>query len=142
MPLTLLIATMAAVLGGEVLDPGAAGGAAGLWLTGHDHGIVEVFACDAALCGRIVTSDRLKAHPDQVDERNAEESLRRRPIKGLSIFYGVKGGPPVWSGGRVYNPTDGRTYEGSIRLIDPNTLKLTGCVFYPLCRSEIWTRVR
>jgi uncharacterized protein (DUF2147 family) len=118
----------------------AAPGPEGFWRTATDNGVVQVFACGAALCGTLVTSDRLKEHPEQVDGRNADASLRTRTLKGLALFTAMKGGPTEWAGGSLYNPDDGHTYRGSIRLTGPDTLTLTGCVFKPFCRSETWTR--
>ena len=48
----------------------------------------------------------------------------------------------AWTGGTVYNPDDGRTYSGKITPVDVNHLKLRGCVFYPLCKTETWTRIQ
>lgn len=116
-------------------------GPVGLWRTAADNGEVRISECGGALCGTIVTSGRIKANPDLKDVQNKDPALRSRTLKGLSIFYGVKGGPKVWSGGNVYNPQDGHTYKGSITLVDANTLKLTGCVFGPLCQSQTWRRI-
>jgi uncharacterized protein (DUF2147 family) len=120
----------------------AAVGAEGTWQTPDDHAVVKIEACGEALCGHIVTSDQLKAHPDQTDAHNRDPALRSRPLKGLALFTGVKGGPPEWSGGSLYDPEDGKTYKGSIKLISADTLRLTGCVFRPFCKSETWTRIR
>ena len=37
---------------------------------------------------------------------------------------------------------DGRTYKGSMKLLNPNQLKLTGCIIAPLCKTQTWTRIR
>ncbi len=126
-----------------VLSAGAAEAAPaeGLWQTPDDHGVVQISPCGEDLCGAVVTSDRLKTDPLQTDQRNADPSLRHRHVKGLTIFQGLKGGPTEWSGGSLYNPDDGKTYRGSMKLVGPNTMKVTGCVFFPLCRSETWTRL-
>jgi uncharacterized protein (DUF2147 family) len=137
---TAAVALVAALLFGAVAY--AAEGAEGTWQTPEDNAVVKIEACGAALCGRIVTSDQLKAHPDQTDERNRNAALRSRPLKGLTLFYGVKGGPTEWSGGSLYDPDDGKTYRGSIKLTGADTLQLTGCVFRPFCKSETWTRIK
>jgi uncharacterized protein (DUF2147 family) len=117
-------------------------GAVGEWDTHHAGGVVRISECGGALCGKVVTSEPLKTDPDAKDIRNADASQRNRPLKGLTVFYGLKGGPTEWTGGSIYNPEDGRTYHGSIKLVDADTLKLTGCVFVPLCQSQTWTRIK
>ena len=141
----MLVKTAAAALIAALLSGAAAyaaTGAEGTWQTPDDNAVVKIEACGAALCGYIVTSDQLKAHPDQTDARNRTVSLRTRPLKGLALFSGVKGGPPEWTGGALYDPEDGKTYKGSIKLTGADTLQLTGCVFRPFCKSETWTRIR
>ena len=115
--------------------------ALGRWLTRENAGVVEVSKCGGGLCGVVVTSDRIRAEPSLKDARNKDPALRNRPIKGLALFQEMKGGPQLWRG-RVYNPADGGTYAGSIRVADENTLKLQGCIVWPLCKTETWTRLR
>jgi uncharacterized protein (DUF2147 family) len=116
--------------------------ASGVWLTGDDHGQVEVYDCGQALCGKVLTSDILKAHPEQKDERNKDAALRARSVKGLEFMTGFTGGPKEWKGGKLYRPQDGGTYSGELKLLDANTLKLTGCLVFPLCQSQTWTRLK
>jgi uncharacterized protein (DUF2147 family) len=61
-------------------------------------------------------------------------------MKGLVIFTGLTGGPKDYKGAALYNPTDGGTYHGSISVVDENTVKLTGCVVFPLCKTQVWHR--
>ncbi len=114
----------------------------GLWRTPEHNGEVAISACGAALCGRIVTSDRIKADPTIADVKNKDQALRSRPLKDLPMLQGFTGGPLQWKGGAVYNPEDGGTYKGSLKLVDADTLKLTGCIVFPLCKSEVWKRIR
>jgi uncharacterized protein (DUF2147 family) len=120
----------------------AASPAAGVWLARDDHAQVEVYDCGQALCGKVLTSDILKVHPDQKDERNKNVALRNRLVKGLEFMTGFTGGPKEWKGGKLYRAEDGGTYTGELKLVDANTLKLTGCLVYPLCDSQTWTRLK
>jgi uncharacterized protein (DUF2147 family) len=113
----------------------------GLWSTPTGNGQVEIYGCGGAVCGRLITSDEIKANPAATDGKNKDRNLRSRPIKGLEIFSGFTGGPAEWKGGSLYNPDDGGTYRGSMTLENANKLKLTGCIFRPLCKSEVWTRI-
>lgn len=114
----------------------------GTWKTQTRNGTVEVAKCGSSICGTIITSDLLAQKPDQTDALNKDASLRGRKLKGLQIVQGGKWDGSAWSGGTVYNPDDGRTYSGKITPIDANHLKLRGCVFYPLCKTETWTRIQ
>jgi uncharacterized protein (DUF2147 family) len=113
----------------------------GLWASPTENGQVEIYSCGPAVCGRLLTSDRIKADPATADIQNKNHGLRTRPLKGLQIFSGFAGGPIEWSGGTLYNPDDGGTYHGTMTLVSPTQLKLTGCIFRPLCKSETWTRI-
>lgn len=114
----------------------------GLWRTATDEGQVQIEACGQALCGRIVTSRLIRADPAIKDSHNRDRRLRDRPLKDLLLLRGFVGGPSTWRDGTLYNPEDGGAYHGTIRLIDADTLRLTGCIVAPLCRSQTWTRIR
>ena len=115
----------------------------GDWKTPEHDGVVHVSECEGgALCGTVVDGADIRSNPTITDMKNQDVAKRSRLMKGLTLFSGVKGGPTEWSGGSVYNPEDGKTYHGSIKLVDDNTLKLTGCVIAPFCKSQTWTRMR
>ena len=120
----------------------AAAAVEGLWRTPVDRGEVRIEACGAKICGRLVTSDRLKAFPDQRDAHNHDRALRSRLLENALIAQGFSGGPTQFSGGTVYDPAGGGTYSGRITLTGPDSLRLTGCIVAPLCRSQTWTRIR
>lgn len=116
--------------------------AVGRWMTETRHGIVEITRCGASLCGKIVTSDGIDANPGMKDVKNKDEQLRGRTLKGLQILGGFSFKSGVWDGGTAYNAEDGKTYDARITVVDPNRLKLRGCIFVPLCKTQTWTRVR
>ena len=120
----------------------AASPAEGLWRTPTRGGLVEIAACGDALCGRLFTSDGIRADPGLKDTENRDPALRGRTLKDLPMLQGFTGGPTEWKGGKVYNPEDGGTYKGTIKLTAPDRLKLTGCIVFPLCKSQVWTWAR
>ena len=120
----------------------AASPAEGLWLTPTHAGQVQISECGQALCGKLVTSERIKADPGLKDEKNKDEAQRGRLLKDLPLLQGFTGGPAEWKGGSVYNPDDGGTYKGTIKMVSPDQLKLTGCIVFPLCKTQTWTRVK
>ena len=75
----------------------------------------------------------------QVDDKNPNPQLAKRPIIGLQLFIGMKSqGPGKWSG-RIYNADDGKSYVSNVSLADPMKLKVEGCVG-TLCSAEMWSR--
>jgi uncharacterized protein (DUF2147 family) len=75
----------------------------------------------------------------QVDDKNSNPALARRPIIGLSLFIGMRpAGADKWSG-QIYNADDGKTYASSVSVAGPDTLKVEGCVG-AFCGGETWTR--
>ncbi|WP_010543178.1 DUF2147 domain-containing protein [Sphingomonas elodea] len=133
--MSLLVAMLvAAPQGGE--------GVVGRWKTQTRNAIVEIQRCGPSICGRILSSDALRTNPDLRDAKNSNAQLRTRPLKGLQILGGFTADGANWSGGKIYNAEDGKTYSADITLAGPDQLKLRGCVFKPFCRTQTWTRVR
>lgn len=135
-----IVITAAAL--GALASPAMAADVAGLWATPTNGGQVEISRCGASLCGKLVTSNHIKADPATKDARNKDASQRGRPLKSLQMLYDFTGGPTKWTGGKVYNPDDGGTYSGTIELISDNQMKLKGCIVAPLCKTQVWNRVR
>lgn len=142
MKLSLMVAVAALALADLVSGARAASPAEGRWRTPAKHGEVVIAECGPALCGKLVDGDGIRADASLADVKNRDPTKRSRPLKDLPLLQGFTGGPSEWKGGTVYNPEDGATYKGSIRLVDADTLKLTGCIFAPLCQSQTWTRIR
>jgi len=136
------LVTLATALGLIATPALAASPIEGVWRTAAHGGLIQISACGEAFCGKIVGSDQLGGDPNVLDVHNKDAALRTRPLKGLQILSGFAGGPPEWKGGSIYNPDDGGTYHGSIKLDGPDTLKLTGCVVAPFCRTETWRRAK
>jgi len=114
------------------------GDIAGRWLTEKDGSIVEFAPCQAkpeTWCGRVIWLQR-----PRLDVRNPDSRLRNRPLAGVEIVRGLRAvGDGAWTGATLYNPEDGRSYSGSIRLENGN-LKLRGCALAIFCQTRIWRR--
>lgn len=118
----------------------AASPAVGLWATPEENGRVQVTDCGGGLCGRVVDGDKIRANPAVKDVKNKDAALRDRTLKGAALFEGMTGGPTTWRG-KVYNPVDGGIYSGSVTLTAPDSLRLQGCIVWPLCKTQTWKRV-
>jgi uncharacterized protein (DUF2147 family) len=144
----LLLAMAAFVLSlvlslGQVWAEGA-NDPTGIWLTQAGDAKIRVNHCGAGLCGTIVW---LKAPFDpatgkpQVDDKNANPVLAKRPIIGINIFKAMKSvASNKWSG-VIYNAGDGRSYSSDVIVAGPRKLEVRGCVLGILCGGETWTKV-
>jgi uncharacterized protein (DUF2147 family) len=138
----IVVAALAALMMAPLATAQSAGSPDGIWLTQAGDAKVRVSRCGAGICGVVVW---LKEPIDpltgkaQVDDKNHNPALARRPIIGLSLFSGMRpSGPNRWSG-QIYNADDGKTYASNISVSGPGTLKVEGCVG-SLCGGEEWSR--
>ena len=120
----------------------AVGGPDGIWLTQAGDAKVRVSRCGGGICGVVVwlrePIDPATGKP-QVDDKNPNPALAKRPIIGLSLFSGMHPtGPNHWAG-QIYNADDGKTYESNVSVSGPATLRVEGCVG-TLCGGEDWSR--
>ena len=119
----------------------AAAGITGMWLAPARSGHLKIFPCGGAVCGRMVSATRPKDNPKLLDIHNEDPALRHRSMVGAIVIQGFTGGPTSWSGGRVYNPGDGKSYKGSLTLVDASHLRLQGCVLGFVCKSQVFKRI-
>lgn len=117
----------------------------GTWLTEDGSTRVTFRPCGNADCGEIVWL-REPVDPetgkDWRDKLNPDDALRRRPLVGLTMISDLKEtGQGAWAGA-LYNPLDGQTYAGRLRILNPGRLELEGCALAGLfCQTETWARV-
>jgi len=116
--------------------------AIGKWRTPSRHGVVDITRCGMSLCGRLIDSDNIRTQPDLRDVNNKDAAKRSRKLKDLQILGGFTRKSASWDGGTIYNPEDGGTYKATITPAGDDTLKLKGCIVWPLCKTQTWTRVR
>ena len=120
-------------------------GLVGRWASQGFGSIVDFQPCQvdaAAMCGRIrwLWEANDSNGRTRVDGRNPDRSLRTRSLVGIEIIRGFREtAPGVWTGGSLYNPDDGRTYTGTIRLRQ-GALHLQGCALNVFCQTQVWRR--
>src|SRR5258708_6244915 len=100
----------------------AANSPLGVWLTEEKEGKVRIEQCGANLCGYSV---------DSKSDKNGEQVLiNMKPAKDAK-----------WSG-RILDPNTGSTYDSTIALKGPDTLRVQGCAFGGMfCGGQTWSRV-
>jgi uncharacterized protein (DUF2147 family) len=136
------IAILMALLGATAAKAQSGGEVSGIWLTQAGDAKVRVSRCGGGICGVVVWL-RNPINPatgkPEVDNKNPNPSLARRPMIGLPLFSGMQpSGRNRWSG-QIYNADDGNNYASNVSISGPDTLKVEGCVG-ALCGGENWTR--
>jgi uncharacterized protein (DUF2147 family) len=116
----------------------------GIWLTEAGDAKIRISHCASGLCGTIVwlkvPIDPATGKP-QVDDKNANPSLAKRPIVGINIFNAMKAvANNKWSG-TIYNADNGKSYSSDVIVAGPRKLEIRGCVMAVLCGGEIWTKI-
>src|SRR5216683_3021333 len=102
----------------------SAGDPSGIWLTQAGDAKVRVSKCGGGICGVIVglkdPIDPATGKP-QLDDKNPNPALKRRPTIGLPLFSGMgASGLNKWSG-QIYNADDGSSYASSVSVTGPDT---------------------
>lgn len=134
-----MMIVLAALAAGSAALPD---GVVGRWHTEVRNGIVEIVRCGPSICGRVVDSDGLRANPQLLDVNNKDTAQRGRKIRGLEILRGFSWKSGSWAGGTIYNAEDGGTYKATVTSEGPDKLRMKGCIVWPLCKTQTWTRVR
>lgn len=110
----------------------------GRWLTQDQKGIIEITRRGDLWFGKIVGGAPVG---DGLDHKNPDHSLRTQTILGLEVIKNLKKDGDEWSGGSVYDPLSGNSYQAKAWLEDGH-LHLKGYIGLPLFgRSEVWTRI-
>ena len=94
----------------------------GVWLTEQKEGRIRIEPCGANLCGYSV---------DAKSNQNRDQILiNMKPDKDSK-----------WSG-RIFDPKSGSTYDSTIALKGPDSLRVQGCAFGGMfCGGQTWSRV-
>lgn len=113
----------------------------GVWLNAEQDGYIKIYKKAKTFEGIVVGG----VNPDdanRVDINNPDPERRNRSLLGLIILRGFNfDGINRWTGGQLYDPNNGKTYKGSLELIDDDKLALRGYVGIPLFgRTENWIR--
>jgi uncharacterized protein (DUF2147 family) len=132
----LLRTVWALVATGALGGPAWAADPSGLWLTETGSSRVRIARCGGGFCGTIVS-----APGKGLDVKNPDPALQSRSVVGVQILDARQPDGGGFSGS-LYNPNDGKTYSGSLKLTGPNSLEVAGCVMSVFCKRQTWTRVK
>ena len=117
----------------------------GVWKDGKGKGHVQIYKQNGKYYGKIIWLQKPKDETGKpkVDKNNPNVSLRNKPILGLTMLKNFEYDDGEWSGGQIYNPSDGKEYKAYMKMKDRNTLAVRGYVGISLLgKTDTWTRVR
>ena len=129
---SVLTATVAVLgfAGVALADP-----AEGVWKTEVDDGAyahISIAKCGAKLCGTFVRTFN-------------SDGEYKSDVIGKRVFWDMNPeGGGVYSSdksGRIWRPSNDKTYKSKMTLTGTNSLLVQGCVG-PICPKQNWTRVK
>lgn len=132
-----MLAPLAAAFAQEVI---------GKWKLEDGSAIVEVYKSGNDFNGKIVwlqNPTEADGTPAK-DENNPDKALRNRQLIGLNMLSGLKEtGKNEYSGGKIYDPGNGKTYNCSMT-VQGDVLKVRGSLDKKglLGRTMDWFRVK
>ena len=99
----------------------------GKWKLEDGSAIVEVYKSGDAYNGKIVWLENPTESDGSpaVDSNNPDPALRSRQIIGLNMLSGLKDTGKDYSGGKIYDPGNGKTYNCSMK-VEGDVLKVRG----------------
>ena len=117
----------------------------GKWKLDDGSAIVEVYKSGDAFNGKIVwlqNPTEADGSP-AVDTNNPDKALRSRQLIGLNMLSGLKKTGSEYSGGKIYDPGNGKTYNCSMK-VEGDVLKVRGSLDKKglLGRTMDWFRVK
>jgi uncharacterized protein (DUF2147 family) len=142
---SLLIFTLALVLalaGSAFGDDGSA--VLGNWTTDGGKATVNIYKCGGKFCGSMIgLKEPYEADgSEKLDKNNTDPAKQKRKLIGINLVWGFTyDGDNKYTGGRIYDPENGKTYYCKMTL-EGNTLKVRGSLSSVgiLGRTTTWTR--
>lgn len=110
----------------------------GDWMVKEGYGIIRIDNCNGKMWG-ILAWEKAPG----TDKENPDPAKKERPLLGTPVLMGLA--PMKEAGkwtGEIYNSNNGKNYQATISLANENTLDLEGCLVWPLCQTQQWTRMK
>ena len=117
----------------------------GKWKLSDGTAIVEVYKSGDVFNGKIVWLEKPTEADGTpaVDDNNPDPQLRKRQLMGLNMLSGLKKDGGEYTGGKIYDPGNGKTYNCSMR-VEGDVLKVRGSLDKRglIGRTMDWFRVK
>lgn len=106
---------------------------------------VKVFKQGSTYSGQITYSSTAigKDGKKKLDVKNPDASKRNVPVDQVVIVTGLKADEDGWwTGGKIYDPTSGKSYNLKCHFKDDNTLELKGGLMGIYTKTLIWNKIK
>lgn len=117
----------------------------GMWANGSDKGRIVIYKEKGKYYGKIVWlyQPNDKNGLPKIDKNNPDASVRSKPLLGLVMLRDFTYKDGEWTGGKIYNPDDGKEYKAYMKMKDQKTLSVRGYIgFSWIGKTEIFNRVK
>ncbi|MCK9381216.1 MAG: DUF2147 domain-containing protein [Sulfuritalea sp.] len=118
----------------------------GLWQTIDDEtkkpkSFVRITEKDGLISGAIEKIVDPAKQDSKCDECASDDPRKGKPVIGMTILSDLKkDGDDVWSGGRILDPNNGKTYNAKVTLIEGGKkLEMRGSILF-IGRTQTWIR--
>jgi len=108
--------------------------------TGEDKSIVEIYEKDGKIYGKVIEI----LNPDRKDAKCTEckGADKDKPVNGMIIIRGLSKDGDSWSGGKIIDPNNGKSYRCTVKLNGKTKLDVRGYMGVSvLGRTQTWKRV-
>jgi uncharacterized protein (DUF2147 family) len=107
--------------------------------TGKPKSVVEITkAANGTLQGRVVEILQSDRGPNPKCDK-CKGTNKDKPVKGMTILWGLRESGNAWAGGTILDPANGKTYKSKAKMIDANRFGVSGCLAF-ICREQTWVR--
>ena len=117
----------------------------GKWKLGDGSAVVEIYKSGDSFNGKIVWLEEPtdESGKPSVDKNNPDKNLRTRPLMGLNLLSGLKKDGGEYTGGTIYDPANGKTYNCSMK-VEGDVLHVRGSLDKKglIGRTMDWYRVK
>ncbi len=112
--------------------------------TGKDRSIVTITERDGKIFGHI---EKLILEPSEDPNPKCDkcpDEKKDQPVIGLEILWNLKKDGEEWSGGKILDPDNGKSYKCWIQVIDEGRrLKVRGYIGISLLgRTQYWKKAK
>ena len=107
--------------------------------TGKVKSVVEITqTAKGTLQGKVVEIVNSDRGPNPKCDK-CSGANKDKPVKGMTILWGLRESGGSWSGGTILDPAKGKTYKSKAKMISADKLGVSGCVAF-ICREQTWVR--